>query len=547
MILTEKIKINISYTNLKHFSEKFKGIKIGDQIEISPDYLPETSHKKILTKCDVCGNEKELPYRDYIKSLKNGNYFTCNRCKNNKTKNTLKEKYGNENYYNKEKYKKTCLEKYGVENVFQNEKIKQKIKDKNKEKYGFEHSSKSDIVKDKSKETNLKKYGKTHHLKNKDILNKQFRTNKEKYGFEHSSQNDEVKEKISNGVKNFYIRNANNYYDNLIGISGDTIELYCPLCGNRFKTYRYFYHNRKAIKSVQCTLCNPINSTESSYEKELKTFISTNYNDEIFFNYKKISNSEFDIFLPKLKLGFEFNGLYWHSETYKDNNYHLHKTELAEKYGIRLIHVYEDNWIYKQEIVKSRILNLLNKTPNKIYARKCEIKEVSNNKLVRDFLEKNHVQGFVGSNIKIGLFYSGELVSLMTFGNLRRTMGQKSEKGYYEMFRFCNKLNTGVIGGASRLFKFFVKNYDPKEVISYADRSWSQGELYKNLGFKLVGKTKPNYYYFKNKKRLSRFNFRKDQLVREGFDSNKSEHEIMIDRGIYRIYDSGNLKFIWTF
>lgn len=113
------------------------------------------------------------------------------------------------------------------------------------------------------------------------------------------------------------------------------------------------------------------------------------------------------------------------------------------------------------------------------------------------------------------------------------------------MFRFCNKLNTNVIGGASRLFSYFVKNYNPIEVTSYADRSWSQGELYKKLGFEFISKTEPNYYYVINGVRRYRFLFRKDVLIKQGYDPNKTEHEIMLERKIYRIHDSGNLKFVF--
>jgi hypothetical protein len=90
----------------------------------------------------------------------------------------------------------------------------------------------------------------------------------------------------------------------------------------------------------------------------------------------------------------------------------------------------------------------------------------------------------------------------MSFGNKRKYMGQKSYEGTYEMLRFCNKLNTIVVGGASKLLKYFINKYTPKEITSYADRSWSSGNLYQKLGFKLVSKTRPNYYYFINKKRL---------------------------------------------
>ena len=133
----------------------------------------------------------------------------------------------------------------------------------------------------------------------------------------------------------------------------------------------------------------------------------------------------------------------------------------------------------------------------------------------------------------------------MSFGKQRKNLGSKSKKNVYELLRFCNKLNTNVIGGASKLFKYFIKNYKPIEIITYADRSFSKGDLYYKLGFNFVHKTKPNYYYILNKTRKNRFNFRKDVLIKEGYDPKKTEHKIMLERKIYRIYDSGQLKFVW--
>jgi hypothetical protein len=277
-------------------------------------------------------------------------------------------------------------------------------------------------------------------------------------------------------------------------------------------------------------------------EDEIKEFIKS-LNINIIENSKQIiSPLELDIFIPSHNLAIEFDGLYWHSEVYKDKNYHLNKTELCQNKNIRLIHIFEDEWLLKKEIVKSRLKNILGLTPNKVYGRKCVIKEVTP-KEAKIFLENNHIQGNVNSKIRLGLYYNNELIGLMTFGGLRKNLGNKTNENIYELFRFCNLSNYIIIGGADKLLKHFIKHYKPKEIISYADRRWSQGDLYNKLNFIFSHNTKPNYFYLVNDKRENRFNYRKDILIKEGFDKNKTEHDIMLERKLYRIYDCGSICF----
>lgn len=562
MLITKEIKIRINNTGLKHYREKGYDVKIGDEIIVKTDDLTIASTYKVTVKCDVCDNEKELIYNKYLKNIKKYNLYTCsNTCAYVKNKKTNLEKYGVENYHNVEKYKKTCLEKFGVETPFLNEKIKEIIKKSNLEKYGFESPNSSSIVKNNKKISSIKKYGVDHFSKTdefKDIMNKcntkEYKTNKlktfsktclEKYGVDHTSKLEEIKNKIKITNQNTYRLKIQDKSILDVDFDKKGYICKCDLCDTDFFIDYGLFKNRKRIKTIICTTCNPISKHISGLEIQLQNLIKNNYNGEILFNNKIIINPyELDIYLPELKIAFEFNGLFWHNEEHRENDYHLNKTELCEQKGIQLIQIFEDDWLYKQEICKSLILNKLGKTINRIFARKTEIKEVFDNKLVREFLDKNHIQGFVGSKVKIGLFYENELVSLMTFGNRRLAMGKKSTNaGEYELLRFCNKLNTNVIGGASRLFKYFIKNYTPNEITTYADRSFSQGQLYKTLGFEFISKTEPNYYYIIDGIKHHRFNFRKDKLIKEGYDSNKTEHEIMLDRNIFRIYDSGNLKF----
>ena len=162
------------------------------------------------------------------------------------------------------------------------------------------------------------------------------------------------------------------------------------------------------------------------------------------------------------------------------------------------------------------------------------------------FLNKNHIQGKINSNLNFGLYYQNELVSLMTFGQLRKNLGGKPTLGSYELLRFCNKLNTNIIGGASKLFKYFLKEMLPNEITSYADIRWSDGNLYKTLGFEYVHSSSPNYFYIINECRKNRFGFRKDILISKyGCPKEMSEHEFCYSNQWYRIYDCGSMKFIY--
>ena len=222
------------------------------------------------------------------------------------------------------------------------------------------------------------------------------------------------------------------------------------------------------------------------------------------------------------------------------NNFEVNRMKSCRQEGKMSFHIFEDEWLFKQDIVKSRINNFFHNNSEIIYARKCEVRYVEN-KIAKLFLEKNHIQGNVYGKYNLGLFYKNELVSLMTFCELRKNLGSVKVQGVFEMLRFCNKLNTSVIGGASKLFKYFIKDKTPLRIISYCDLRWSDGGLYDKLGFRLEHVSRPNYFYINNdnKVRENRFKYRKDILVKNGFDANKSEHEIMLERGIYRIYDCG--------
>lgn len=548
MLKHEIIKIKLSNKNISYYKLVLNNnnLSVNDAIDILSDRISNGSSIKITGICDICGSEKKISKKSYnIQSNFSKGIFTCSKkCSLLKSKKTNLEKWGVENPFQseeiKEKIKKTNKRKYGVCNPQQCDSIKKKTKKTNLEKWGYESVSKSEIVKNKVIRTNNIKFGVDYPSMNKDIIKKMKLTTYKRYGVDNFSKTNKFKEILSN--KYFYrMLDKLKRHGELINSNNGEYEIECGLCNNSYKILYTLMYNRLSNGDVICIHCNP--KKQTIQENKLYDFINENYNGRILKNTRNIISNELDIYLPDLNLAFEFNGLYWHSDLYKKKSYHLDKTKECDKIGIQLIHVWEDDWMYKKNIVKSLILNKLNKS-KRIFARKCEIKEINDNKLVRNFLNKNHIQGFVGSSIKVGLFYDGELVSLMSFGKLRIPLNQKSVVGSYELLRFCNILNTTVVGGASKLFKHFINKYQPKEIISYSDNSISNGNMYEKLKFKLINDNPPGYYWVIDGIRNYRFNYRKDKLIKEGYDSNKTEVEIMNDRGYYKIFNSGTKKWV---
>jgi hypothetical protein len=409
-----------------------------------------------------------------------------------------------------------------------------------KNKFGVDYFTQHDTFLTKVKKTKLEKYGDENY----NNITQCLKTKEKLYGNKNYN-NKQVS--IITTRENLLLKLSSVTSDKLIkyDIGDANITLNCSYCKNNYEVYNTLFNYRSENNIKICTLCNPISSTNSFHQKELSEFITEllplmhiKLEDKIVIN-----PLELDIYIPDYRLAIEFNGLYWHSNKYVNNNYHLNKTNLCNQLGIELIHIFEDEWIYKKDIVKSIIKSKFGLATNKIFARKCFIK-VINTPEARIFLDTNHIQGYTNSKINLGLYYNDELVSLLTLGPHRKVLGGKSSNNNYELLRFANKLESNVIGGFSKLLKHFIKIYIPDSILTYSDNRYFTGNIYKNFGFEFISETKPNYAYILKHKREHRFKYRKDRLIAEGYDIDKSEAKIMSERGINKIYDCGNKKWL---
>lgn len=476
MLITKTVKTKIKGNVCDFYQKNNIEVEFNKDIDLPIEKLNPNSHIKVDVVCDVCGKEKKIEYRRYNKSLKNGGYYSCSpQCAKNKTKDTIKEKYGKESF-------------------FETDEFKLKSEETSKERWGKKHFRKSEKWKqDKSKEEVIKR--------KKSIFNQ------------------------------FMI-------DNPMVVGEDKTNFICR-CEEHgeYKIPKSIFTNRKCNNNELCIKCNPISKNISGKEIKLRKIVETITDKTVIPNHK-IEGKEIDIYIPELKLGIEFNGLRWHSELYNSSYNLLEKTEHMKNHGIRIVHVFEDDFDNKLEIIKSIIGNLLNKSRYVIYGRKTELRKIEDRNLVKEFLDKNHLQGYHHSKYNYGLYYEGELVSLMTFTSLRKVL--RHEKEGYELLRFCNKINYRVVGGASKLLKEFIRDINPQYILSYSDKTWASGKMYENMGFKYTHTTKPNYWYVNRVNRESRIKYQKHKMVSMGYDKNKTEREITKEMGLHRIYGCGN-------
>jgi len=421
-----------------------------------------------------------------------------------------------------EKRIETNLKKYGViTNLLHIDTINKSIQTKLK-KFGVEHQSQSEEIKEKKRQTNLKNCGCECNLSSEEFKRKNRITTLEKYGVEHSSLSSEIRKKqIDTKRKNKLIeiaRYLNIDPSNVTCDSGTTLTIknYCQEHNSFDITINQYHQRRTKYNNNVCTKCFPMKKHVSGGEIELKNFINSIIINQT--NNKNILKNRFELdnYIPDFNVATEFDGIYWHSNIFKDSFYHLNKTDECEKLGIELIHIFEDEWKHKKEIVKSIIKSKLDIYDNIIAANDCTVDEISNNACT-DFLNINDIYEISDSNINLGLFYDNDLVGVLSINN--KLLNE------YEI-KFCNKLNTKIVDGEKKLLEYFIDKYKPKFIIAYADRRYSQGNIFKFLNFIHVENIEPNcIYYDKNK------------LIK--VDSYKS----IIKQDYICIYDCGQMKF----
>ena len=254
---------------------------------------------------------------------------------------------------------------------------------------------------------------------------------------------------------------------------------------------------------------------------------------------QRLCKQEIDIYLPAFNIGVEYCGTYWQSEERLPNRYHLAKLEDAEVAGIRLIQIFEDEWLFRREVVEARLRNILGVTERAVGARSLTLREVPWLE-AKAFLETWHLQGAGKPAASCWALCKGdEILACATFGKAR--FGEEGA----ELLRFA--ASCSVQGGFSRLIKAYARsNLQVQSLTSYADRRWSDGRVYLRNGFQFKGNSRPGYWWCKNSQRYNRHMFQKHKLPKmlKKYDPQLSEIQNCKANGYFRLFDCGVSR--WT-
>jgi hypothetical protein len=387
--------------------------------------------------------------------------------------------------------KLTMVGRFGVESIFHLPKVQERVRSSVAKKYQVSNISQLDSVKKKKEEV-------------RSTWTEEYKTSvyeKITHDWTREHYTDELTTEIENKLAN------------VTGVSDPVFD-----CVKSLSTvYRLLNEYRpelikKGVSSGHQEILRLLESLDIEYEVN---------------NRSVIKPFELDVYIPSMNLAFEYNGTYWHSSEKIDKKYHQRKSLLAKDNGIRLVHLYEyDGLESNLSIVRKQV----SKLSRREYARNCKVM-VLDKKVAKQFIKDNHRAGYARSSLFYGLFKDGELLQVMTLSKPRF-----NKKYEYELIRMCSLSGVTVLGGAGKLFKFFVNEIKPTSVISYSSLDNGFNTVYEKIGFEYKDITDPSYVWVSNTEKLSRY---QTQM--------KCENTEMANKGFLKVYNAGNELFTWNF
>jgi hypothetical protein len=467
----------------------------------------------------------------------------------NKITATMQERYGVDSPYEsseiRDKTTKTMMDRYGVERPLCLAEMRAKATATLLKNTGYDNCSKNPETRAKVIANHFEKYGVENPRQRPEVAASTKKTMMDRYGVAHPMHVPEIKERMINTVMQRYgvINPAQSHFS-----EHTTKVLNDATLFETFVKDRSFVEaatslgiDRTTIEKYYAKYGIHIEKKETSYEIEISKFLDDHSIKHERKNRSLIKPKELDFYLPNYNVAIEFNGLFYHCDSphgRSDRLYHWNKTTACKAIGIRLIQIYEDEWIYRKESVKGRILSMCGKIDKGMGARKLDIRPIEN-KQAHEFMDSHHIQGRDYTSVfSVGAFFEDSLRCVMSFRAQRGT-------GIMELSRFCSNGKT-YAGAFSRMFKFAVNYKNMDEVVTYADLRYSVGDLYFKTGFTYEGNTEVTYRYVKGDRTYHKSHLSKANMRKRGIEiGNKTETQIAAELKYYRIYDCGKMRFRW--
>lgn len=489
-----------------------------------------------------------------------------------------------ENAAAREQSRKTYCKRTGYCSPFSNPEVKQKSADTMRERYGVEHPMQSADIQERAATTNLNKYGVVNPAQSAEVQDRIQSTNLEKYGSRCYLQSAEGKAATREAMLALY---SKQHYSQTSEFAKERMldpSKVSELLAFRTDPRAYIQSNfttKPSLTELGAALgISPTTAgvyIHNSQCEDLVAFVHSQMEREVLSELKQlvpnaqievdtrkiITPYEIDLYLPEYNLGIECNPTCTHNSTINTFErgkspthplYHKMKSDLCTAQGIFLFHIFGYDWTHNKGVIVSMLRNLVHANTQTIGARKLRVEPIRA-KQAREFFDTNHRQGYSAASVKLGLISDeGELISCMTFGKPRMTIGSKyTQCDSWELVRFANKAGVSVPGGASKLLKKFIKDYRPELIYSFSDVAHTRGNLYKTLGFAETRRSEASYVWVDTNTDVAyhRMNAQKRNMKQflhdDNIDLTKSEKQIMEDHGFVQVYDSGTITWERTF
>ena len=508
----------------RHYTQILKrNIEVLEYVKIHASHLSvflEQLYFIVYRTTNICSNGNIMPLKTFEGYSFCGKTGACKCAKESVSKSVSKSKQtytDEEKLAINEKRKLTTQKIYGVSNNGQT------LAALSAHKLLYTDKDRVSVIAQQIKDTKLKNHG-------DDTYNNRTKAEStclEKYGFKNTWSLSEEKQNPNLELLRDKDKLSELFPKLSVQDIADTYKLHAQTV--------YYYLNKHGFREPY----------KSTFEQEIIYYLNTLGITNILSNKRTIIGKELDIFLPDYNLAIEYNGIYWHHDkiAHISKTYHRDKFIECEKKGIELFTIFSDSWESKKDIWKAKIKSKLQLSNEIIYARKTQIVELTSAE-TRYILDKNHVQGYTPSQHCYGLKHNNDIVAAMTFSTKRAGIGKDRGVDSFELVRFVTSCS--VVGGASRLLNHFIKIHNPKIIVSYSDNQYSQGKLYNILGFNLEKDNAAGYKYYDTVKKqmYHRFKFAKHNLVKNGFDAEMTEFEIMNERSFLRIWDCGTRTWV---